>query len=72
MYVKSYAKVSKLMILNVILNNFKSTSNADIINSISDNNYQLYVLYNLSLISFRVLLSINFLIINRSSIDQFH
>ncbi len=71
MYVRSYAKASKLMILDAILNNFKSTSNANIINSISDNNHQLYVLYNLSSISFRVLLSINFLIINRSSIDQF-
>jgi hypothetical protein len=31
------------MILNTILNNFKSTSNADIINSVFDNNHQLYV-----------------------------
>jgi hypothetical protein len=31
------------MILDAILNNFKSTSNADIINSTSDNNHQFYV-----------------------------
>ncbi len=43
MYVKSYAKASKLMILNAILNNSKPTSNADTINSTSDNNHQLYV-----------------------------
>ncbi len=72
MYVKFYAKASKLMILDAILNNSKSTSNADTINLTFDNNHQFYVLYNLSSISFRIFLSINFLIINRSSIDQFH
>jgi hypothetical protein len=57
------------MILDAIFDNFKSTSNAD--NSIPalNNNHQLDVFLSSFINLFSIFLSINFLIINRSSID---